>query len=209
MCGLGKARIDPYICCSLDGRHTAWPLRRALWTLLAVQEDSHRTLFGSNQCSSVSSFFFPPLFVCWLGWLVVYLYSICLSVYMFVNLSVCRAVCFCFLKTRFIVWFKTAMKTHRCVVVKRVDTLYSAEWFMCSGAMNFFLTWSAATKFVSVSSQDGIRAFGNSRTRFAQSLGSFLETIPMCFWLKTDRSRPWREERRPHPFSIPVWWSML
>ena len=61
---------------------------------------------------------------------------------------------------------------------------------------------------VSVSAQDDIVAPGKAHTRSARSLSSFgkfaLETVQMSVWLNTDRSRPWRVECRPLPFSIPL-----
>ena len=61
---------------------------------------------------------------------------------------------------------------------------------------------------VSVSAQDGIVALGKAHTRSARSLSSLpkvaLETVPIFVWLNTDRSRPWRVECRPLPFSTPL-----
>ena len=61
---------------------------------------------------------------------------------------------------------------------------------------------------VSVSAQDGIVALGQAHTRSAPSLSSLpkvaLETVPIFVWLNTDRSRPWRVECRPLPFSTPL-----
>ena len=61
---------------------------------------------------------------------------------------------------------------------------------------------------VSVSAQDGIIALGKAHTRSAPSLSSLpkvgLETVPIFVWLNTDRSRPWRVECRPLPFSTPL-----
>ena len=61
---------------------------------------------------------------------------------------------------------------------------------------------------VSVSAQDGIVALGKARTRSAPSLSSLpkaaLETVPIFAWLNTDRSRPWKVECRPLPFSTPL-----
>ena len=68
---------------------------------------------------------------------------------------------------------------------------------------------------VSVSAQDGIVALRKAHTRSAPSLSSLpkvaLETVPIFAWLNTDRSRPWRAECRPLPFSTPLsfWLSML
>ena len=60
----------------------------------------------------------------------------------------------------------------------------------------------------SVSAQDGIVALGKAHTRSAPSLSSLpkvaLETVPIFVWLNTDRSRPWRMECRPLPFSTPL-----
>ena len=61
---------------------------------------------------------------------------------------------------------------------------------------------------VSVSAQDGIIALGKAHTRSAPSLSSLpklaLETVPIFAWLNTNRSRPWRVECRPFPFSTPL-----
>ena len=61
---------------------------------------------------------------------------------------------------------------------------------------------------VSVAAQDGIVALGTAHTRSASSLSSLpkvaLETVPIFAWLNTDRSRPWRVECRPLPFSTPL-----
>ena len=61
---------------------------------------------------------------------------------------------------------------------------------------------------VSVSAQDGIVALGKVHTRFVPSTSSLpmvaLETVPLFAWLNTDRSRPWRVECRPLPFSTPL-----
>ena len=61
---------------------------------------------------------------------------------------------------------------------------------------------------VSVSAQDGIVALGKAHTRSAPSLSSLpkvaLETVPIFAWLNADRSRPWRVECRPLPFSTPL-----
>ena len=61
---------------------------------------------------------------------------------------------------------------------------------------------------VSVSAQDGIVALRKANTRSAPSLSSLpkvaLETVPIFAWLNTDRSRPWRVECRPLPFSTPL-----
>ena len=70
-------------------------------------------------------------------------------------------------------------------------------------------------KTVSVSAQDGTVALGKAHTRSAPSLSSLpkvaLETVPIFAWLNTDRSRPWRVECRPLPFSTPLYFrrSML
>ena len=62
--------------------------------------------------------------------------------------------------------------------------------------------------FFSVSAQDGIVALGKAHTRSAPSLSSIpkvaLEPVPIFAWLNTDRSRPWRVECRPLPFSTPL-----
>ena len=61
---------------------------------------------------------------------------------------------------------------------------------------------------VSVSAQDGIAALGKAHTRSAPSLGSLpkvaLETVPIFAWLNTNRSRYWKVECRPLPFSTPL-----
>ena len=61
---------------------------------------------------------------------------------------------------------------------------------------------------VSVSAQDGIIALGKAHTCSAPSLSSLpkvaLETVPIFVWLNTDRSRPWRVECQPLPFSTPL-----
>ena len=61
---------------------------------------------------------------------------------------------------------------------------------------------------VSVSAQDGIVALRKANTRSAPSLSSLpkvaLETVPIFAWLNTYRSRPWRVECRPLPFSTPL-----
>ena len=61
---------------------------------------------------------------------------------------------------------------------------------------------------VSVSAQDGIVALGKAHTRSAPSLSSLpkvaLKTVPIFIWLNTDRSRHWRLECRPLPFSTPL-----
>ena len=68
---------------------------------------------------------------------------------------------------------------------------------------------------VSVSAQDGIVALGKAHTRSSPSFSSLpkvaLETVPIFVWLNTDRSRPWRVECRPLPFSTPLFFrrSML
>ena len=61
---------------------------------------------------------------------------------------------------------------------------------------------------VSVSAQDGIVALGKAHTRSTRSPRSLpkvaLETVPIFVSLNTDRSRPWRVECRPLPFSTPL-----
>ena len=61
---------------------------------------------------------------------------------------------------------------------------------------------------VSVSAQDGILALGKAHTRSAPSLSSLpkvaLEKVPIFAWLNTDRSRPWKVECWPLPFSTPL-----
>ena len=61
---------------------------------------------------------------------------------------------------------------------------------------------------VSVSAQDGIVALGKAHTRFALSLSSLpktaLKTVPIFVWFNTDRSRSWRVECWPLPFSTPL-----
>ena len=61
---------------------------------------------------------------------------------------------------------------------------------------------------VSVSAQDGIITLGKAHTCSAPSLSRLpkvaLETVPIFVWLNTDRSRPWRVECRPLPFSSPL-----
>ena len=61
---------------------------------------------------------------------------------------------------------------------------------------------------VSVSAQGGTVALGKAHTRSAPSFSSLpkvaLQTVPMFIWLTTDRSRPWRVECRPLPFSTPL-----
>ena len=65
--------------------------------------------------------------------------------------------------------------------------------------------FSSVSVSVSVSAQDGIVALRKANTRSAPSLSSLpkvaLETVPIFAWLNTDRSRPWRVECRPLPFS--------
>ena len=59
-----------------------------------------------------------------------------------------------------------------------------------------------------LSPQVGIVALGKAHTHSAPSLSSLpkvaLETVPIFVWLNTDRSRPWRVECRPLPFSTPL-----
>ena len=59
---------------------------------------------------------------------------------------------------------------------------------------------------VSVSAQDGIVALGKTHMLSApHSLPKIaLETVPICIWLNTDRSRTWRLECQPLPFSSPL-----
>ena len=61
---------------------------------------------------------------------------------------------------------------------------------------------------VSASAQDDIVAFGKAHTRSTPSLSSLpkiaLETVPIFVCLNTDRSRPWRVECQPLPFSTPL-----
>ena len=68
--------------------------------------------------------------------------------------------------------------------------------------------WGKEKVSVSVSAQDDIVALGKAHTRSAPSLSSLpkvaLETVPIFVWLNTDRSRPWRVECRPLPFSTPL-----
>ena len=66
------------------------------------------------------------------------------------------------------------------------------------------LIQSTVSVSVSVSAQD----LGKAHTRSAPSLSSLpkvaLEAVPIFAWLNTDRSRPWRVECRPLPFSTPL-----
>ena len=74
-------------------------------------------------------------------------------------------------------------------------------------------TMQPSLKYASITvsvftAQDGIAALGKAHTRSAPSLSSLpkvaLETVPIFVWLNTDRSRPWRVECRPLPFSTPL-----
>ena len=64
------------------------------------------------------------------------------------------------------------------------------------------------TSIVSVSAQAGIAALGKAHTHSTPSLSSIrkaaLETVPTLVWLNIERSRPWRVECRPLPFSTPL-----
>ena len=80
---------------------------------------------------------------------------------------------------------------------------YSAQATMIMGTERIHSLIS-----VSVSAQDGIVALGKAHTHSALSLSSLpkvaLETVPIFVWLNTDRSRPWRVECWPLPFSTPL-----
>ena len=85
--------------------------------------------------------------------------------------------------------FATPGPVRACVGCSNSSPLRSNHWF-------------------SVSTQDGIVALKKAHTRSAPSLSSLpkvaLETAPMFAWLNTDRSRPWRMECLPLPFSTPL-----
>ena len=74
--------------------------------------------------------------------------------------------------------------------------------------MLFFNDASSFEVSISVSPQDGITPLGQAQTRSDPSLSSLpkvaLETVPIFAWLNADRSRPWRVEYRPLPFSTPL-----
>ena len=59
-------------------------------------------------------------------------------------------------------------------------------------------------------SEDGTVVLGKTHSRSAPSLGSLPKVafesvlIGLFVWLNTDRSRPWRVECRPLPFSTPL-----
>ena len=61
---------------------------------------------------------------------------------------------------------------------------------------------------VSVSAQDDIVVLGKAHARSVPSFSRLpkvaLETVPVIAWLNTDRSRPWRVECWPLPFSTPL-----
>ena len=61
---------------------------------------------------------------------------------------------------------------------------------------------------VSVSVQDGIIVLGKANTRSSPSLSSLpkaaLKIVPIFAWLNTNRSRPWKVDCRPLPFSTPL-----
>ena len=79
--------------------------------------------------------------------------------------------------------------------------------YLCSYSVTT-LKVKAKISSVSVSVQDGIVALGKAHTCSTPSLSSLrkvaLETVPIFVWLKRDRSRPWRVECRPLPFSTPL-----
>ena len=85
----------------------------------------------------------------------------------------------------------------------RIIVEQSLEW-----NSPLYINFSFSFSSVSVSAQDGIVALGKAHTRSAPSLSSLpkvaLETVPIFVWLNTDRSRPWRVECRPLPFSTPL-----
>ena len=87
-----------------------------------------------------------------------------------------------------------------CMADGIVYTQLRRERFMAYGNM---LTPKVS---VLVSVQDCIVALRKAHTRCAPSLSSLpkvaLETVPIFAWLNTDRSRPWRAECRPLPFSF-------
>ena len=95
---------------------------------------------------------------------------------------------------------RTCRKRVNCVYFKHTKTyMHKQKNTTCP---------QANTVSVSVSAQDGIVALGKAHTRSAPSLSSLpkvaLETVPIFVWLNTDRSRPWRVECRPLPFSTPL-----
>ena len=75
--------------------------------------------------------------------------------------------------------------------------MFPPEWVLGDGVRS-----------VSVSAQEGIVALGKAHTRSGPSVSSLpkvaLETVPIFAWLNTDRSRPWRMECFPLPFSTPL-----
>ena len=99
----------------------------------------------------------------------------------------------------------------RVLIYSKIDnaTLCSLPW---TRVVNFISKGTTFCSYVpvsvSVSAQDGIVALGKAHTRSAPSLSSLpkvaLETVPIFVWLNTDRSRPWRVECRPLPFSTPL-----
>ena len=92
----------------------------------------------------------------------------------------------------------------RVLIVSANEMKVNAIWTLSDLVVELCL----CTVSVSVSAQDGIVALGKAHTRSAPSLSSLpkvaLETVPIFVWLNTDRSRPWRVECRPLPFSTPL-----
>ena len=95
--------------------------------------------------------------------------------------------------------------TWKCKLSKHEELLQSLS---TEKKLSQCCLFSSVSVSVSVSAQDGIVALRKANTRSAPSLSSLpkvaLETVPIFAWLNTDRSRPWRVECRPLPFSTPL-----
>ena len=73
---------------------------------------------------------------------------------------------------------------------------------------DFYSLSPCAAVPISVSAQDGIVALGKVHMLSAPSLSCLpkvaLEAVSIFAWLNTDRSRTWRLECQPLPFSTPL-----
>ena len=93
------------------------------------------------------------------------------------------------------------------VAVHFVSQLCQSVWPVSRLWFKEMLRWKWRCA-ISVSAQDGIVPLGKAHTRSTRSLSSLpkvaLKIVPIFVWLNTDRSRPWRVECQPLPFSTPL-----
>ena len=105
-------------------------------------------------------------------------------------------------QTQYLIWVKTCPTSE---VGTATAAFHYLKW--CLLVMR-----NTTTSFSFSSVQDGVMAVGKAHTRSVTSLNSLpkivLEKVAMFVWLNTDHSRLRRVERRPLPFTSPLFFGL-